>query len=32
MFQVNRSENRLLKLEARSFSDLNLREREHLQE
>ena len=32
MFQVNRSENRLTKLEAKSFSNLNLREREHLQE
>jgi hypothetical protein len=32
MFQVNRSENRLQKLEEKRFSDLNLREREHLQE
>jgi hypothetical protein len=32
MFQVNRSENRLTKLEEKRFSDLNLREREHLQE
>ena len=32
MFQVNRSENRLVRLEERRFSDLNLREREHLQE
>jgi hypothetical protein len=32
MFQVNRSENRLEKLEEKRFSDLNLREREHLQE
>ena len=32
MFQVNRSENRITKLEAKSFSTLNLREREHLQE
>ncbi|SMY10266.1 DUF4268 domain-containing protein [Flavimaricola marinus] len=32
MFQVNRSENRLRKLEERRFSDLALREREHLQE
>lgn len=32
MFQVNRSENRLKKLEEKRFSDLNLREREHLQE
>lgn len=32
MFQVNRSENRLKKLEAKRFADLNLREREHLQE
>ena len=32
MFQVNRSENRITKLEEKSFSNLNLREREHLQE
>lgn len=32
MFQVNRSENRLKKLEEKRFSDLNLKEREHLQE
>tara|TARA_R100000935_G_scaffold5455_2_gene12556 strand:- start:6192 stop:7325 length:1134 start_codon:yes stop_codon:yes gene_type:complete len=32
MFQVNRTENRLLKLEEKRFSDLALREREHLQE
>jgi hypothetical protein len=32
MFQVNRSENRLRKLEEKRFSDLHLREREHLQE
>ena len=32
MFQVNRSENRLRKLEVCRFSDLQLREREHLQE
>ncbi len=32
MFQVNRAENRLRKLEERRFSDLKLREREHLQE
>ncbi|WP_392337349.1 DUF4268 domain-containing protein [Loktanella salsilacus] len=32
MFQVNRSENRITKLEEKRFSDLNLREREHLQE
>ena len=32
MFQVNRAENRITKLEAKSFSTLNLREREHLQE
>ena len=32
LFQVNRSENRLTKLEAKRFSELNLREREHLQE
>ena len=32
MFQVNLSENRLRKLEEKRFADLNLREREHLQE
>lgn len=32
MFQVNRTENRLRKLDERRFSDLALREREHLQE
>lgn len=32
MFQVNRSENCLVRLEEQRFSDLNLREREHLQE
>lgn len=32
MFQVNLSKNRLRKLDAKSFADLNLREREHLQE
>ena len=32
MFQVNLSENRLVRLEERRFADLNLREREHLQE
>lgn len=32
MFQVNLSENRLRKLEEKRFTDLNLREREHLQE
>ncbi len=32
MFQVNRSQNRLKKLEAKRFGDLALREREHLQE
>lgn len=32
MYQVNRSENRLKKLEEKRFADLNLREREHLQE
>ena len=32
MFQVNRSENRLNRLEERRFADLNLRERDHLQE
>ncbi|SHM66141.1 DUF4268 domain-containing protein [Roseibium suaedae] len=32
MFQVNRSENRLRKLEEKRFADLQLREREHLQE
>ena len=32
MFQVIRSTNRLVRLEERSFGDLKLREREHLQE
>ncbi|KIC37256.1 DUF4268 domain-containing protein [Leisingera sp. ANG-M7] len=32
MFQVDLSKNRIQKLEERRFSDLNLREREHLQE
>ena len=32
MFQVVRSKNRLVRLEERRFSDLKLREREHLQE
>lgn len=32
MYQVNRSENRLVRLKERRFVDLNLREREHLQE
>ncbi len=32
MFQVNLSENRLVRLEEGQFADLNLREREHLQE
>ena len=32
MFQVNRSDNRLVRLDERRFTDLNLREREHLQE
>ena len=32
MFQVIRSENRLVRLEERRFSDLKIREREHLQE
>lgn len=32
MFQVNLSENRLKKLEQKRFADLNLRERDHLQE
>ena len=32
MFQVNRSDNRLVRLEERRFADLGLREREHLQE
>ena len=32
MFQVNRSGNRLVRLVERRFSDLGLREREHLQE
>lgn len=32
MYQVNRSENRLVRLKEERFGDLNLREREHLQE
>ena len=32
MYKVNRSENRLVRLEERRFSDLNLHERDHLQE
>lgn len=32
MFQVDRSQNRLRRLEQRRFGELNLREREHLQE
>ena len=32
MFQVNRAANRLNRLEEKRFSDLKLREREHLQE
>ena len=32
MFQVNRSENRLVPIERPRFSEMNLREREHLQE
>ena len=32
MFQVNRSENRLVRLEEPRFADLKLRERDHLQE
>lgn len=32
MFQVNRTENRIRRLEERRFGDLNLRERDHLQE
>ena len=32
MFQVNRSDNRLVRLEERRFADLDLRERDHLQE
>ena len=32
MFQVNLSENRIVRLEEPQFADLNLREREHLQE
>ncbi len=32
MFQVNFSENRLVRLEERRFADLKLRERDHLQE
>ena len=32
MFQVVRADNRLVRLEERRFSDMNLRERKHLQE
>lgn len=32
VFQVNRAENRLLRLEQKKFAELDLREREHLQE
>src|ERR671912_66684 len=32
MFQVNRAENRIRRLEERRFGDLGLRERDHLQE
>ena len=32
MFRVNRSENRLVRLEERRFADLDIRERDHLQE
>ena len=32
MFQVNLSENCLVRLEERRFAELNLRERDHLQE
>ena len=32
MFQINCSESRLVRLEEQRFSDLALREREHLQE
>ena len=32
MFQVNRSKNRLVRLDVRQFADLDLRERDHLQE
>lgn len=32
MYQVNRSENRLVRLKEERFADLHLREREHLQE
>ena len=32
MFRVDRSENRLVRLKERRFADLNLRERDHLQE
>ena len=32
MFCVNRSENRLVRLDERRFADVNVRERDHLQE
>jgi len=32
MYQINRTENRLTELKERTFSELNFREREHLQE
>ena len=32
MFRVNRSENRLVRLDERRFADVNVRERDHLQE
>jgi len=32
MFRVNRSENRLDRLDKRRFADVDVREREHLQE
>lgn len=32
MFQVNRTENRIRRLEEQRFGELNLRERDHLQE
>jgi len=32
MFQINRTDNRLFRLEERNFAELNIREREHLQE
>ncbi len=32
MFQINRADNRLTKIEEKTFSELQFREREHLQE